>query len=70
MTYDLPDGTNVEHSFGFAEIEIMGEVTAGRVIFGPEDCEPTLGATALDSVGVIVDPSTQRLRRLLAISLK
>jgi hypothetical protein len=48
----------------------MGEITAGRVIFGPEGVEPLLGATALESAGMVVDPGTQTLTRLPAVSLK
>src|SRR5437879_5422535 len=64
MTYELADGSKVEYSFGLAVIEFMGELTAGRVIFGPDAAEPLLGVTALESVGIMVDPATQRLRRL------
>ena len=69
-TYELADGTLHEYSFGLAQIEFMGEVTAGRVIFGPKDVEPILGATALESVGITVDPTSQTLKRLPAIPLK
>ena len=48
----------------------MGEVTAGRVIFGPDDAEPLLGATALESVGITIDPANRTLKRLPAIPLK
>jgi clan AA aspartic protease len=68
--YELADGTTVEYDFGLAEIEFMGELTSGRVIFGPENCEPLLGVTALESVGMVVEPATQRLRRLPAVPLK
>jgi clan AA aspartic protease len=70
MAYELADCTTVEYDFGLAEIEFMGEITSGRVIFGPEDCEPLLGVTALESVGIVVEPSHQRLRRLPAVPLK
>jgi len=70
MTYELADGSTVEYDFGLAEIEFMGEITGGRVIFGPEDSEPLLGVTALESVGIIIDPVTQKLKRLPAIPLK
>ena len=37
MAYELADGKTVEYQdFGLAEIEFMGEITSGRVIFGPE----------------------------------
>ena len=70
LTYELADGTLHEYPFGLAQIEFMGEVTAGRVIFGPEGVEPILGVIALESVGIIVDPRTQSLKRLPAIPLK
>ncbi|MBM4044828.1 MAG: clan AA aspartic protease, partial [Planctomycetes bacterium] len=35
-----------------------------------DDAEPILGATALESVGIQVDPRTQRLKRLPATPLK
>src|SRR5438105_10896406 len=68
--YELADGSTVENDFGLAEIEFMGEITSGRVIFGPEGCEPLLGVTALESVGIVVDPANQRLKRLPALRLK
>jgi clan AA aspartic protease len=70
MAYELADGTVVEYDFGLAEIEFMGELTSGRVIFGPDNCEPLLGVTALESVGIVVDPANQRLKRLPAVPLK
>lgn len=47
----------------------MGDITAGRVIFGPDRAEPILGVTALESVGITVDPVSRTLRRLPAIPL-
>jgi clan AA aspartic protease len=70
MAYELADGSVIEYDFGLAEIEFMGELTSGRVIFGPDHCEPLLGVTALESVGIIVEPATQRLKRMPAIPLK
>jgi clan AA aspartic protease len=70
MTYELADRSPVECSFGLVVIEFMGENTAGRVIFGPDDAEPLLGVTALESVGIVVDPANQKLKRSPAISLK
>ena len=70
MAYELADGQTVEYNFGLAEIEFMGEITSGRVIFGPDDAEPILGVTALESVGISVDPATRTLKRMPAIPLK
>lgn len=70
MTYELADGSVREYPYGLVRIEFMGETTAGRVIFAPEGTEPILGVTALESVGIIVDPANKTLRRLPAIPLK
>jgi clan AA aspartic protease len=68
--YELANGTIQEYPFGLVEIAFMGEVTAGRVIFGPDNVEPLLGVTALESVGITIDPATRMLKRLPAIPLK
>lgn len=70
MAYELADGSTAEYDFGLAEIEFMGEITSGRVVFGPDDCEPLLGVTALESVGIVIEPATRRLKHLPAIPLK
>jgi|SRR6185369_2658011 clan AA aspartic protease len=70
MAYELATGTIVEYEFGLAEISFMNETTAGRIIFGPENVEPLLGVTALESVGVTIDPTNRTLKRLSAIPLK
>ena len=70
MTYELADGTIQEYPFGLVQIEFMGEITAGRVIFGPDGAEPLLGVSALESVGIMVDPTNHTPKRLPAIPLK
>ncbi len=70
MTYELATGSIAEYEFGLAQISFMNETTAGRVIFGPDYVEPILGVTALESVGVTIDPANQTLKRLPAIPLK
>jgi len=70
MAYELADGRTVEYDFGLVEIEFMGELTSGRVIFGPDNAEPLLGVTSLESVGILVDPTTRTLKRMPAIPLK
>jgi clan AA aspartic protease, AF_0612 family len=70
MAHELATGTIVEYEFGLAEISFMNETTAGRIIFGPDNVEPLLGVTALESVGVTIDPTNRTLKRLPAIPLK
>ncbi len=70
MAYELANGTVKEYPYGLVRIEFMGEITAGRVIFGEPGSEPILGVTALESVGIIVNFVDKTLRRLPAILLK
>lgn len=70
MVYEMTDGSIKEYAFGLAVIEFMGEITAGRVIFGPDDSEPILGVTALESVGILIEPVHKTLNKLPAIPLK
>lgn len=69
-TYELADGTEVTLDVTIAEVEFMGDRVGVTVIFGADDAEPILGVTALESVGIEVDPRSQRLKRLPAVRLK
>jgi clan AA aspartic protease len=68
--YELADGSEVMLDVTVAEVEFMGERVGATVVFGPDDAEPILGVTALESVGIEVDPRSQRLKRLPAVRLK
>ncbi|MCG3179928.1 MAG: hypothetical protein BIFFINMI_02278 [Phycisphaerae bacterium] len=68
--YELADGSEIKMDITTAEIEFMGELVGSTIIFGPDDAEPILGVTALESVGIEVDPRSQRLKRLPAVRLK
>lgn len=70
VTVVLADERESRMAFAGAEIEFMGELTFGRALFGPPGVEPLLGVVALESVGIVVDPTTQQLRRLPALLLK
>ena len=69
-TYELADGSEIVLDIGVATVEFMGEVVGATVIFGQDNAEPILGVTALESVGIEVDPQSQRLKRLPAVRLK
>lgn len=68
--YELADGREIKMNITTADIEFMGEIVGGTILFGAENAEPLLGVTALESVGIEVDPSNQRLKRLPAVRLK
>ena len=61
--YSLADGSEVEMDVGVAQIEFMGDFTGGTVLFGNDDAEPLLGVTALESLGIEIDPLNRTLRR-------
>lgn len=68
--YELADGSELKMDITTADIEFMGEIVGGTIIFGEPNAEPLLGVTALESVGIEVDPRNQRLKRLPAVRLK
>lgn len=68
--YELASGELVEYEYGLAEISFLNELTAGQIIFGPDDTEPILGVIALEAAGLLVDPKNQSLKRLHARPLK
>ena len=69
-SYELADGREIKMDITTADIEFMGEIVGGTIIFGEAGAEPILGVTALESVGIEVDPLNQRLERLPAVRLK
>ena len=68
--YTLADGSEIRMDVTAAQVEFMGEFVGATIIFGDEDAEPLLGVTALESVGIEVDPRNQTLKRLPAVRLK
>ena len=68
--YETGDGRKIKMDMTTADIEFMGDFTAGRVIMGDDDAEPLLGVTALESAGIEVDPVNQQLKKLPALRLK
>lgn len=69
-TYELVDGREETVDITIAEVEFMGEVVGATVGFGTDGVEPILGLTALESVGIEVDPVSQRLKRRPAVRMK
>ena len=52
------------------DVEFMGEVVGSTIVMGDDRSEPMLGVTALESVGIEVDPRKQELRRLPFVRLR
>ena len=62
-TFELADGSEITVDVTVAEVEFMGETVGATVIYGADNSEPILGVTALESVGIEIDPRSQRLKR-------
>jgi len=68
--YELADGSEINLGVTVAQLEFMGDLVGATVIFGADDAEPILGVTALESVGIEIDPRSRQLKRLPTIRLK
>lgn len=69
-TYSLADGRRLEMDITVGRVEFMGSFTGVAIVMGDDDAEPLLGVTALESVGVEVDPDNQTLKRMPYIRLR
>jgi len=61
VDFALADGRMISRRVGDAYFEFRGEGGAAPVIFGEEGDEPLLGATTLESLGLMLDPFKRRL---------
>ncbi len=68
--YTLADGSEIRMDITVGQVEFMGEFVGATIVFGEAESEPLLGVTALESVGIEVDPRNQTLKRLPAVRLK
>ena len=67
--YTLADGSKITMDIAVARVEFMGEFAGVTIAMGDESCEALLGVTALESMGIEVDPHNQELNKLGAIRL-
>ena len=61
VMFALADGSHITRKVGDAYFELNGEGAAAPVIFGEKDDEPLLGATTLESLGLVLNPFTRTL---------
>ncbi len=72
MTFSLADGTTLKRRVCSAYFEYEGEGGPAPVVYGEEGDEPLLGATTLESLGLVLNPFTRTLHpmRMLMTRLK
>ena len=68
--YGLADGSELRMSVTVGQVEFMGDVVGATIVMGDEGSEPLLGMTALESVGIEVDPRNQELKRMPYVRLR
>src|SRR5437870_5484807 len=61
MEFVLADGTTITRKVGDAYFEWHGEGGAAPVIFGEAGDKPLLGATTLESLGLVLNPFKRQL---------
>jgi len=72
MSFSLADGTTLKRQVCSAYFEYEGEGGPAPVVYGEEGDEPLLGATTLESLGLVLNPFTRTLHpmRMLMANLK
>ena len=62
-TFTLADGSTIRREVGSVFLRIDGRQAPSPVIFGQKGDGALLGVIALESLGLTLDPRTQKLRR-------
>jgi clan AA aspartic protease len=72
MSFSLADGTILKRKVCSAYFEFEGEGGPAPVVYGEEGDEPLLGATTLESLGLVLNPFTRTLHpmRMLMAKMK
>ena len=68
--YGLADGRPNTFDIAVARLECMGEIIGVTVAFGEPEAEPLLGVTAMESLGIEVDPHNQTLHKLPYVRMR
>ena len=72
MSFSLADGTVLKRKVCSAYFEFGGEGGPAPVVYGEPGDEPLLGATTLESLGLVLNPFTRTLHpmRMLMANMK
>ena len=72
MSFSLADGTTLKRRVSSAYFELEGEGGPAPVVYGEEGDSALLGATTLESIGLVLNPFTRTLHpmRMLMAGLK
>jgi clan AA aspartic protease len=68
--FTLADGTHRSYDIGEAFFDLAARRGTSKVVFGPREVTPLLGARTLESLGLMVNPVTREvlpMRLILAV---
>ena len=61
MSFSLADGTTIKRKISSAYFEFEGEGGLAPVVYGEKGDTPLLGATTLESIGLVLNPFSRTL---------
>ena len=61
ITFEIPDGSQMERDSGLTWIRLDGKQTISPVVFGDDNATPLLGAVTLEILRLGIDPVNSRL---------
>jgi predicted aspartyl protease len=70
LDFSLADGSLVTREVGDAYFEYRGEGGAAPVIFGQDGDQPLLGATTLESLGLVLNPFQRELHPMKLLLMR
>jgi predicted aspartyl protease len=70
LTFTFPDGSTLSREVGDAYSEFRGDGGAAPVIFGEDGDQPLLGATTLESLGLVLDPFHRKLHPMKLVLMR
>jgi predicted aspartyl protease len=70
LDFSLADGSIVTREVGDAYYEFRGDGGAAPVIFGQDGDQPLLGATTLESLGLILNPFQRELKPMKLVLMR
>jgi predicted aspartyl protease len=70
LNFSLADGSTVTREVGDAYFEYRGDGGAAPVIFGEDGDQPLLGATTLESLGLILNPFHRELHPMKLVLMR
>jgi clan AA aspartic protease len=70
VAFSLADGTSIKRKVASAYFELEGEGGPAPVVYGEEGDSPLLGATTLESIGLVLNPFSRTLHPMRMLMAK